>query len=111
MRKLEVGLALYRLLDPLRQSGADAGHRGEIRNGGLAHAPHASEPTQQRALLGRADPFDVVENALHGAFRADLLVVGDREPMRLVADPLDEIEPLRRPRKHDWVRSRRHGRA
>src|SRR3981189_1090404 len=98
MRKLEVGLALNRLLDPLRESSADAGHRGQVRNWRLTHPPDAPEPAQQGGLPGRADAFDVVENALHGAFRADLLVVRDRETVGLVADPLDEIEPLRRPR-------------
>src|SRR2546427_808055 len=102
MRKLEVGLALYRLLDSLRESGANAGDRGEIRNGGLAHPPHASEPTQQRALLGRADqrghgpPRALRGGALNPATQAlahirEVVVATDFLP------PKPPIRVLRRP--------------
>src|SRR5256885_17191274 len=99
MRKLEVGLALDRLLDAFRQGIADAGDRGEVRNRCLAHRPDAAESPKERALLRGTDPFDIVEDAPHGALGAPLLVVRDREAMRLVAYPLYQVQPLRRPRQ------------
>src|SRR5438094_2574219 len=99
MRKLEVGLALYRLLDALRECRPDAGDRGEVRNWRLAHPPDAPESSKQCPLLGRSDALNVVEDAADGTLGAHVLVVGDREPVRLVADALHEIEPLRRPRE------------
>src|SRR3989449_3235028 len=103
MRKLEVGLALYRLLDALRECRADAGDRGEVRNWRLAHPPDAPESSKQCPLLGRSDALNVVEDAPHGTLGANVLVVGHREPVRLVADALHEIEALRRPRQDDRI--------
>src|SRR5438874_5491941 len=105
---IDTGLGFYRLLDAFRERRADAGDRGEVRNRRLAHPADASEPPQQRALLGGSHAIDVVEDAPHGALRADVLVVRDREAMRLVADPLNEVEPLRGARQEDWVRPGRH---
>src|SRR5438552_14150122 len=87
-------LALYRLLDAFCEGGADAGHRREVRNGRLAHPTDAPESSEQRALLGRSDAIDVVEDAPHRALGTHFLVVSDREPVRLVTDALHEVEPL-----------------
>src|SRR5438552_16808734 len=101
MRKLEVGLALYRLLDALRECRPDAGDRGEVRNWRLAHPPDAPESSKQCPLLGRSDALNVVEDAADDTLGANALVVGHREPVRLVADALHEIVPLGRPRQVD----------
>src|SRR5207249_8129280 len=103
MRKLEVGLALYRLLDALRECRPDAGDRGKVRNWRLAHPPDAPESSKQCPLRGRSDALNVVEDAADGTLGANVLVVGHREPVRLVADALHEIEPLRRPRQDDRI--------
>src|SRR6266850_2306323 len=108
MRKLEVPLALDRLLDAFSERVADAGDRGEIGNGRLAHRPDAAEPPQERALLRRPHPFDVVEDAPNGPLRAHLLVIGHREAVRLVPYALHEVEPLRSPRQDDRVWPRGH---
>src|SRR5882762_1210778 len=108
MRKLEVPLALYRLLDAFRECAPNTGDSGQVGNRRLAHRPHASESPQKGALLGRAHPFDVVEDAADGPLRTHLLVVRDREAVRLVPYPLHEIEPLRSPRQDDRVWPRGH---
>ena len=108
MRKLEVGLALDRLLYPFRKRIADAGDRRDVREGRLAHRADAPESAEQGAFLRRTHALDVIEHASHGALGAHLLVVRDRESMRLVAYPLHQIQPLRRPRQHDRVRPRGH---
>src|SRR5437879_12892783 len=104
MRKVEVGLALYRLLDALRECRADAGDRGEVRNWRLAHPPDAPESSKQCPLLGRSDALNVVEDAPHGTLGANVLVVGHRQSLPLVADALQKIEPLPCPRQEE-----RHG--
>src|SRR2546428_3846301 len=108
MRKLEVALALYRLLDALGEGRTDAGDRGHILDRRLTHRAHAPEPPQERALPRRTHSVDIVEDAPDGPLPAHLLVVGDREPMGLVADPLDQIEALGRPREDDRVGPARH---
>src|SRR2546428_12022567 len=101
MRKLEVPLALYRLLDAFRERAADSGDRREVGNRRFAHAPHAPEPAEQRALLGRAGALDVVEDASHTPLGAHLLVLGARAAVLLLPDPRDQVQPLRGPRDDD----------
>src|SRR4051812_21801913 len=108
MRKLEVWLALDRLLNPLGQSVPYTGDRRDLRDGRLAHRADAPKSPQQRALLGRTDTVDVVQDAADGALRAHLLVVSHREPVGFVPYPLHQIEALRGPREDDRVLSRWH---
>ena len=51
---------------------------------------------QQLAPALRPDARQVVERRAGRALRAQVAVVGDREPVRLVAQPLDEVQGLRR---------------
>src|SRR5258705_12351558 len=108
MRKLEVGLALDRLLNSLRQRLTDSGDRRDVGNGCIAHRPNAPELSEQGAFLRRTNAFEIVEDAPHGSLRAHLLVVGDSETMGLVAYPLHEIEALRGAGQDDRVGAHRH---
>src|SRR5438876_3700142 len=103
MRKRAARLPLYRLLDALPECRPDAADRGELRNWRLAQPPDAPESSKQCPLLGRADALNVVEDAADGTLGANVLVVGHREPVRLVTDALHEVEPLRCPRQDDRV--------
>jgi len=51
---------------------------------------HRPELTQQRALPRRSDAFDRVEGRRQRLARPHLTVVGDREPVSLVANSLDK---------------------
>src|SRR5256712_12897994 len=108
MSSLTNRLALHGLLDPLRERRPHPGDLRELVQGGLTDAADAPEAAQQGALARRTDAVDVVEHAADGALRAHGLVIGDGEPMRLVADALDEVEALRRARQQDRIRPRRH---
>ena len=95
-------------LDPFREAPADAGHRRDLLDRRLR--TRLAEPkTRSSARLragptpGRSSNTDFVVR-----LRAQLAVVGDREPVRLVAQPLDQVQRLRgRPA----ARSGRCGRA
>ena len=62
------------------------------------------EVAQQHLAAYLAEPGDVVEQALDHALRTAVAVVGDREPVCLVAHPLQQVEALARARQDDRVR-------
>src|SRR3989442_13920412 len=93
MRKLEVGLALYRLLDTFRERAADSGDRREVGNRRFAHAPHAPEPAEQRALLGRADALAGAGTLSHTPLGPHLLVIGAPEAVAPSPVPRDREDP------------------
>ena len=90
-------------LDPLRQRAADPGHGGDLLHRRLADALHRAEHLEQLALALRPDAGQVVERRPHRALRAQVAVVRDREPVRLVAEPLDQVQRLRRRRQQDRI--------
>ena len=85
-------LRLQRGLDPLRQGAADARDGGDLLDGRLTHPLDRAEDLEQLPLPLRADAGQVVERRADRPPVAQGPVVGDREPMRLVAQPLDEVE-------------------
>ena len=66
-----------------------------------------AEDAQQRSLARRADAGQLVERGLVCALGAQLAVVGDREPMRLVAQPLEQVQRLGVGRQHERLRQAR----
>src|SRR5262249_48630047 len=72
--------------------GADAGHLGEIGERGALDRLERAEVMQQRALAGRADTRDLLQAGLADVAAAAHAVRAHRESMRLVAQPLHEIE-------------------
>src|SRR4051794_1085444 len=71
------------------------GHRLELLAGGGEEPLRRPEVLQQRSLARRADPRELVEDrAPEQAAVAAAAVVLDREPVRLVADPLQQARGL-----------------
>src|SRR5215831_6697275 len=80
------------VVDLARGLGADPGHVGEIGQRGALDRLEGPEMVEQRALAGRADAGDFLQPRLADIAPAPDAVRSDREAMRLVAQPLDEIE-------------------
>ena len=78
------------IIHAARQRVADAAHLVEIRDPGTHDALQATEVLQQRAPLGRPEARHRFEHRLVVALGAPAAMARDREPMRLVADALDE---------------------
>src|SRR4029078_10096210 len=71
----------------------------------LADALRRAEDAQQRPAPLGTDARQVADRGVGLPRRAQVAVVGDREPVRLVAQPLDEVERARGWRQYDRVRS------
>src|SRR5260370_20651831 len=80
------------VVDVGRGLGADPGYVGEIGQRGALDRLERAEMVEQGALAGRADPRDLLQPRLADVAAAPDAVRADREAMRLVAQPLDEIE-------------------
>src|SRR4051794_9891189 len=93
----------HRILDRGRRPGADPGHLGDVLDLGLAQPLERAEVLEQGLATDLAEAGYVVEDALDHRLGASGPVVGDREPVRLVADPLEQVEALRRPGQDDRV--------
>src|SRR5881409_1395863 len=72
--------------------GAHAGNFGEVGGRGALDRLERPEVLQQRALAGRANAGDFLQPGLAQVLLAAGAMRADRKPMRLVAQPLDEIE-------------------
>src|SRR5579875_3638769 len=73
---------------------ADARHRRDLLGAGRAQLAHRAEALEQRGAPCRAEPRHGVEHARGGRLAALVPVVADREPVRLVADPLQQVQAL-----------------
>src|ERR1043166_4684801 len=71
---------------------ADAGDLREVGDRGTLDRLESAEVPQQRAFAGRADAGVFLNPRFAQVAPAPLPVRADREPMRLVAQPFDEIE-------------------
>src|ERR1700759_5346244 len=80
-----------------------AGHALEFLAAGGEQPLRRAEVLQQGALADRADPLQVVEHRAGHRPVAPAAVVFDREPVRLVADPLQELVALAPLRQLDRV--------
>ena len=67
-------------------------HLGEIGQARALDRFQRAEMAQQRALAGRPDPRDFLQAGLADVLLAPRAVRADGEAVRLVAQPLDEIE-------------------
>ena len=81
------------------------GQRGQLLERGRPHRPEAPEGGEEPLLAGRAEARDPVERALGHPLAPALAVEGDGEAVRLVADPLEEVEGLGAPRDPDRTRA------
>src|SRR5262252_10062114 len=80
------------VVDLARGLGADPGHLGEIGERGALDRLERAEMVEQGALAGRADARDLLQPRLADVAAPPHAVRADREAMRLIAQPLDEIE-------------------
>src|SRR5260370_31643503 len=80
------------VVDVGRGLGADPGYVGEIGQRRALDRLERAEMVEQGALAGRADARDLLQSRLADVAAAPDAVRADREAMRLVAQPLDEIE-------------------
>src|SRR5712692_3485739 len=80
------------VVDLARGFRADPGHLGEIGQRRALDRLERPEMVEQRSLAGRADAGDFLQPRLADIASAPDAVRTDREAMRLVAQPLDEIE-------------------
>src|ERR1043165_6776182 len=81
-----------KLENPAGAFGADAGHLAEVGDGSPLDLLQGSEMMQQRALARRPDAGDFLQARLADILLAQLAVRADHKAMRLVAQPLDEIQ-------------------
>src|SRR5580704_16441724 len=100
---LRMGAGAHGGGDGGRELGADARHGRDLRHAGGAKLAHRAEVLEQRGAPGRAEPGHVVERAGGGRLAALLPMVSDGEPVRLVPDPLQQVQPLAAARQDDRV--------
>src|SRR5437764_12803376 len=85
-------------IDFARRFGIDPGHMFQIGDGGTLDCLQRAEVPQQRALTHRTDAGDFLQAGFADVLLALLPMRADRETMRLIAQPLDEIQhPIARP--------------
>src|SRR5262249_36199598 len=80
------------VVDFARGLGANPGHLGEIGQRRALDRLERPEIVEQCPLASRADAGDFLQPRLADVAPAPDAVGADREAMRLVAQPLDEIE-------------------
>src|SRR3954454_23668563 len=83
---------MEKLENPSRAFGADPRHLAEVGDRSPLDLLQGSEMMQQRALTRRPDPGDFLQACLADILLAQLAVRADHKTMRLVAQPLDEIQ-------------------
>src|SRR4029079_200672 len=93
----------HRLLDRGRGGRADPGHLRDVRELGLPELLERAEVLEQRLAAYLAKAGYVVQQALDHRLGPPRPMVGDREAVRLVTDPLEEVEPLGRAPQDDRV--------
>src|ERR1700754_3567749 len=79
------------------------GHRFQLLATGAEKAVWGPEVAQQGSLPGRSDTADTVENRRGHRLIAATAVEGDREAVRLVADPLQQPQGVRSLLQQDRV--------
>jgi hypothetical protein len=79
--------------DLLRQRPAHPGHPREVVDARRLHALQAAEVGEQRLPLLRADAGDLLQRRRRPRLRPAGAMTLDREPVRLVADLLQQVQP------------------
>src|SRR5262249_42408554 len=89
------------VVDAPRRLRRHARYALELLRRRFEHLLDRPEVVEQRAPTRRADALQVVEDGCEAARLATLSVKVERETVRLVADPLQELQPRVVPREHD----------
>src|SRR5579859_7675952 len=77
----------------------------DVLDRSFANGLHGPEVSQERSLARGPDAFDRVKRGGERFLRAYLAVMGDRKPVRLVADALHQEHARRVPLLHDRLGS------
>src|SRR3989449_6329625 len=80
------------LVDFFRELAADALDLGQVLDARADHALQPAEPRQQLPAALDADPGDALQGGSRAAPGAARAVAGDGEAVRLVADPLYQVQ-------------------
>src|SRR5258708_2807928 len=72
---------------------AEAGGFGDLLRGGGAEFVERTEVREQRDAADRTEAGKIVENAFLDLPRAEIRVVGVGEAVRLIAQPLQQVQP------------------
>src|SRR6185437_11276488 len=80
------------IIDSPCRFGADTIHLHQVGDGGALDRLKGPEVVQQSPFPGWADARDLLQAGLTQVTHAAGPMGADREPVRLVAQPLDEIE-------------------
>ena len=92
------------VVDLLGQLAGDAGHGGEVGEGGAADGLGGAEALEQGALAGGADALDLVERVADRVLLALGPVGADGEAVGFVAQALDVVEHRVAVRQHEGAR-------
>src|SRR5207249_11118360 len=82
------------VVDAGGEVGADAGHLGDLLGGGSLEVASGSEVFDEGGPAGGTDTWQRVEDTLGHALAAPPPLVPKGEAVRLVADPLEQVERL-----------------
>src|SRR6185312_16939004 len=92
------------VMNLLRQGAGDSGHRFDVLERCCTNRTGAAKMVQQRTLAGRADARHLVERRAGDVGGAPGAVRADGEPVRLVAQALEEIEHrIARLEREGWL--------
>ena len=92
LRQSASGAVVEEVMDRLRHRPVDPRHPFQVQQPGLGHAAGRAEMVEQRALALGADAGDLIEHRAADVARPLAAMGLDREPVRLVAQPLDKVE-------------------
>ena len=87
--------------DGLRCARAKTRQRGNLVNGSLPDPPDGAEAPQQSLAPGRTEAGNLIELTFCQRLRSLRPVIGDGEPVRLVAYPLQQVQALAGARHDD----------
>ena len=79
-------------VDALGQRPADSGNSRQVVDAGVLHAPESAEMREQRTPPGRADAGDHLQGRRRARLAAPRAMALDREPMRFVANLLQQVQ-------------------
>src|SRR6185437_5553089 len=103
-----LAIRMKMVINLFRDSFADARHALDLGEAGAGDGARGAEMVQQRLFAFRADAGDLVERRAPERFRMPRTVGADGKAVRLVAQPLQEIEHRvarlereRRPSRHE----------
>src|SRR5437773_2174324 len=91
------------IVDPLSELRGDLGHRGQLSDRRCPYSSRGAERLEELSAQRRADAGDLVEHRADRPALAELLVIADRESMRLVADLLEREQRARAQVQHEWL--------